>query len=422
MEVIETFGEVVDKLSSQKPDQARKLLRTGWAFEKIKCSMVPEKQLKKADRYLTRLMMDTMLYPLEHPETSAIVSIFTPCELLQEAGLHPYNVEGFSSYLSGSCAEREFLQQAENTGISETLCSYHKTFIGAAKEGVLPKPKCIVYTNLACDANLLTFRYLSDLYQVPTFAIDVPLKQNDANVAYVAEQLKDLKNFLETVTGKTLEEDALMQRVARSKRTLGKYDQSQRARQDKYIPTDLKTPMFGGVTNNLLLGTKEQEHYMDLLLKDIESAAPATGIRLYWMHTIPFWSESARRELAFNPEAQIVGEELAAAYDTDFDPKEPYTAMAHRLVYHALNGSVNRRIQNGIDRAKEVHADGAVWFAHWGCKHTLGAAQLAKKKFEDAGIPMLILDGDGCDRSHGGEGQTATRLGAFLEMLKGDRL
>ena len=32
--------------------------------------------------------------------------------------------------------------------------------------------------------------------------------------------------------------------------------------------------------------------------------------------------------------------------------------------------------------------------------------------------PLLILDGDGCDRSHGGEGQTATRLGAFLEMLK----
>ena len=59
------------------------------------------------------------------------------------------------------------------------------------------------------------------------------------------------------------------------------------------------------------------------------------------------------------------------------------------------------------------------WFGHWGCKHTLGAAQLAKKKFEEAGLPLLILDGDGCDRSHGGEGQTSTRLGAFLEMLGG---
>ena len=42
------------------------------------------------------------------------------------------------------------------------------------------------------------------------------------------------------------------------------------------------------------------------------------------------------------------------------------------------------------------------------------------KEFEEAGIPLLILDGDGCDRSHGGEGQTATRLEAFLEMLGGE--
>ena len=69
---------------------------------------------------------------------------------------------------------------------------------------------------------------------------------------------------------------------------------------------------------------------------------------------------------------------------------------------------------------QDIHrSDGAVWFGHWGCKHTLGAAQLAKKKFEEAGLPLLILDGDGCDRSHGGEGQTSTRLGAFLEMLGG---
>ena len=53
--------------------------------------------------------------------------------------------------------------------------------------------------------------------------------------------------------------------------------------------------------------------------------------------------------------------------------------------------------------------DGAVWFGHWGCKHTLGAAQLAKKKFEEAGLPLLILDGDGCDRSHGGEGDVYKR-------------
>ena len=119
-------------------------------------------------------------------------------------------------------------------------------------------------------------------------------------------------------------------------------------------------------------------------------------------------------------EAQIVGCELAETCEPDFGPAHPYEAMARRMVYHSLNGSASRRIENGIRNAKRAGADGVVWFGHWGCKHTLGAAQLAKKKFEAAGIPLLILDGDGCDRSHGGEGQTATRLEAFLEMLGGE--
>ena len=44
---------------------------------------------------------------------------------------------------------------------------------------------------------------------------------------------------------------------------------------------------------------------------------------------------------------------------------------------------------------------------------------LRKRNSRKSGLPLLILDGDGCDRSHGGEGQTSTRLGAFLEMLGG---
>ena len=189
MQVVETFGRTVEAWSNQNPQRARTLLRTGWEAQNLKNRFSPDKRLQPADRKLARIMMDAMLAPLQDPEHSAMVSVFTPCEMLQEVGLNPYNVEAFSCYLSGSQAERGFLQQAENTGISETLCSYHKTFLGAAQKGVLPKPKCIVYTNLTCDANLLTFRTLSQLYHVQPFAIDVPMQQNEDNVEYVAAQL-----------------------------------------------------------------------------------------------------------------------------------------------------------------------------------------------------------------------------------------
>ena len=423
MEVEEIFGQLIDKYTPENPKKARWLLRKGWEAMELKMRLFPQRRLLPADCYLARLMMKTMIRPLKDPQDSVIVSIFTPCEILHEFGLHPYNVEALSCYLSASHAERSCLQQAENEGISETLCSYHKTFLGAAKRGLLPKPKCIVYTNLACDANLLTFRRLAEFYQVPSFAIDVPLQQNEENVAYVADQLRQLTGFLEKITGKKLAEDRLKQRIAMSQEILENIASYQKKRADRYVPADLVTPLYGGITNNILLGTPEELKYSRMLLEDLKQAPEARGKRIYWMHTIPFWSDAVKKELYLNEKTQIVGCELGQTFDLEgrsFDSERPYEAMAERLVYHCLNGGISRRIEAGIRHAKAAGADGTVWFGHWGCKHTLGGARLAKKKFEEAGIPLLILDGDGCDRSHGGEGQTATRLGAFLEMLEGE--
>ncbi len=419
MQITEVFGNYVERFSQTNPERARWLLKTGWKAQDLRFLLLPDKRLFPADRYMAVLMMNTMRKPLQSPDKSAIVSVFTPCELLQEAGLSPYNVESFSAYLTASHAEEGCLQQTENRGISSTLCSYHRTFIGAAEKGLLPKPKCIVYTNLVCDANLVTFRHLAEWYRVPSFAIDVPMQQNEENIAYVADQLRQLARFLEKETGTAISEDSLRERLKVSRRTLENYSTFQKLRANCYVPSDLVTPLYAGMTLNILLGTKEVEKYTQQLLEDIKTASGAKGKRIYWMHTIPFWSDAVRKELSLNEGAQIVGCELAQTCDPDFDPSKPYEAMARRMVYHGLNGSLTRRIERGIRHAKEVNADGVVWFGHWGCKHTLGGSQLAKKKFEEQGLPLLILDGDGCDRSHGGEGQTATRLGAFLEMLGG---
>ena len=97
-----------------------------------------------------------------------------------------------------------------------------------------------------------------------------------------------------------------------------------------------------------------------------------------WMHTIPFWSDAVKEALLLNDSAQIVGCELSQVADLSVHSEDPYEEMAMRLVYHALNGPISRRIEAGIHHAKQAGADGAVWFNHWVANIPLAVQELPK--------------------------------------------
>lgn len=423
MKVIAAFGSGIEKRYKESPEKARRFMIKGWHVLKFKFRHFPHKEFLSAEGYLAEMMMDNMIKCAENPEKSAAVSIFTPCDLLHEAGLYTYSAEGLSCFLSGSGIEEMCIKYAENNRVSETLCSYHKTFIGAVECGLVPLPEYIVYTSLICDANMVTFKMLSEKYSIPSFFIDVPMEQSEESVQYVAGQLRKLKVFLEEHTGKTISEENLKKRIEKSASSVDKLKELKRLRKDRYIPMDVLSPMYWALNNNLLSGTDEQKTYLELAVNDAKNAENKKGTHLYFMHTVPFWSTSLQNLVQLKEGAQIVGCDLGDCLDFDFLRDDPYESMAVRMVYNTFNGNVFRRIEAGVKHAKETGADGVVWFCHWGCKRTLGSANLAKKIFEENGLPLLILDGDGCDKRHGGEGQTATRLGAFIEMLekRGDK-
>ena len=89
-----------------------------------------------------------------------------------------------------------------------------------------------------------------------------------------------------------------------------------------------------------------------------------------------------------------------------------------RCVEWKLRGSGEVALSGrALELCRMQQIDGVVYFCQWGCKQTMGAAQLFKSALEAEGYPVLLLDGDGCDRANTMDGQTATRLDAFLEML-----
>lgn len=416
--LIEKYGRWVDAVSGNNPKEARRLLLAAYHAKNLQLKVAPGKYMNKAAKCAAILTMDAMITPLAHPERSAMVSLFTPCEMLHVLGLTPYSAEGFSCYISGTMAEGRFIQKAEEEGIPETFCSYHKIFIGAAESGVMPKPRFILNTTLACDANMLTFKRMAEFYGVPQFVVDVPYEKDEAAVKYVTDQLRDMAKFIEKHTGRNIDENRLRTAVARGQRTMDNYERYMTMSADKLILGDLTGELYAGFGMHILLGTERMEEYSVKALEVAKNAPPSKGARILWMHTNPFWVDPLREALNFREDVQVVSSEMIFEGLTKQDPEKPYESMARRLIYSSFNGPVSDRIERGIRAAKQVKADGVVYFCHWGCKHTLGGAQLAKKKFEEAGYPTLILDGDGADHSHGGEGQMGTRIDAFIEMLE----
>ena len=402
----------------KRPKTARKLLTAAYRAKRLQLRHFPDKRLTPARNWMALQSMDAILAPLLHPERSALVSIFMPCELLQAFGFHPMFAEAMSCYINGASAEKGFVEYAESRGIAETYCSYHKILLGGILSGVFPAPAFTVNTSLVCDANNLTFRMAAEHYGIPQYYVDVPYDCSEESIVYVADQLREFAGFLEELSGERLKPEKLKEAVACSGRTMKLLQKAQSLKRGRFLNNDLTSELYEVFGTHVLLGTPQIEKYAELLCRDLEQSGPAEGVRLLWMHTIPYYQEALRELLNFSPRCQVVSCDMNYDAGYGMDPEKPFESMAGRLVTDSFNGSSDRRIARSLAMCREQEIDGVVYFCHWGCKQTLAAARNVRDAMESGGYPVLILDGDGCDRSNSGNGQMATRVQAFVEMLE----
>ena len=414
---IETFGNYVDRQVPVRPGYAGWLLLNSYRAFGLKLKYSPEKRLPPSKQFLATVAMESMVKPLAHPERQILTSIMTPCELFQAFDLYPMCAEQFSTYAGGAKAEHGLIEAAENAGIAETFCSYHKAVTGAVLSGVMKKPLAIVNSSLACDANNLTFRTAAKVLGAPQFYIDVPYRPDEEAVLYVAEQLKELAGFLEELTGKKLNEDRLSEHLKYSAETIQILQEILPLRREKFLPAELTAELYEVLMVHNALGQKQTLEYARRLKEDYLAAPEGEGIRLLWMHSNPYHQKAVKDIFNYSPQYRICLTEMCYDPLVEMDISDPWKAMATRLVYNSYNGPVDRRISKALRMAEAIGANGIILFCHWGCKETCGASAVIRDTLEKKGFPVLILNGDGVDRRNSSDGQVVTRIQAFLEML-----
>jgi benzoyl-CoA reductase/2-hydroxyglutaryl-CoA dehydratase subunit BcrC/BadD/HgdB len=422
VDVVQTFGDIVSSQAADHPARAEKILYAGWRAQLLKLTLAPDKRLPPSYQYAAQVAMAKITRALSHPEHAAAMSLFTPYEPLQVAGIVPFSVEQMSCFIGGSKAERTFLDFAGDAGFSDTMCSYHRTFLGAGACNMMPKPLFTVYTTLACDGNLITFPYIQKHFDIPGFCIDVPFDRSKDAIQDVAEQLRQMVAFVEDCTHQRITDEALQETVARGWRSALSYRHAIQSSAGKRLSSDMTDIMYAFLLNHVLMGSPETEKFCRMFDEDMQKAPYSNGLRLVWVHTMPFSQEPLIERINFNDDAFVTACDLADdPMFIDIDPGKPYDAMARRLVNCCMNGPTKHRVARVIGLARDTEADGVVVFNHWGCKATLGASRMIKDGVEEAGYPCLLLDGDGVDTANRSDGQTSTRFDAFLEQLRGHR-
>jgi len=418
-QMVKKFGQIVGSSIEKHPKRAQNLLRFGYAYSGMQMKYFPGKHLLPHQVYASVVCNRLIRYPLSNPESSAVVNMFFPCELLHAAGIKPYTVEGLSGYLNGACCERFFIDYIENAGMPKTLCSYHKALLGAAFSKVLPKPKFVMFTTMACDANIITFRALADFWRIPLFTVDVPNSIDEESINYVEDQLKQAVSFVEENTNRKFDCEKLKEVIRSENRSMKLYKAFLKKLSVKYIPNDLTSEMYKLLLTHILNGTGESEKYFEMLLDDAEKAEETNNsIRILWCHSIPNWQESIKEVFNNSRKYQLLCSDLNFDAITELDENRPLRSLAVKLLNNHMRGPADRRAGRILDMARYLNADGVIYFNHWGCKKTLGGAGITKKILEESGIPVLVLDGDGCDRDNINDGQMKTRLQAFLEILE----
>lgn len=418
MGFIETYGNFIKKTTPNNPELALNMIKLGLFYEQNRLEKFPNRKIPKAYQKLNLIAVKSLYDALKSPKRSVWANIFSPVELLQCFDLNPLSIECFSSFMSGFHIEDMCIDAAEKSGIAETLCSYHKAFIGAGEAGILPSPLSALTTSTICDGNINTFRYLSKAYDVPLFILDIPYEYTSDSAHYVVTQLQELIKMLEDLTHQTFNLEQLKMILERENRSKAYYKTFIKEHVGRYYPSNMALQLFMLFASHLSIGTQDTLDFYKLLSEDIKKYPKTDALNVFWVHLMPYQHEVLGSYFNFNPHFQIQCYDLNLDYMEPLDIEAPVEALAKKMILNLYNGSFERKVEFVTKLSKELEVDAAINFCHWGCKQSAGAVNLLKTSLSQNHIPTLILDGDALDHRNSHDGQIKTRLEAFLEMVE----
>ncbi|MFQ5898469.1 MAG: 2-hydroxyacyl-CoA dehydratase subunit D [Candidatus Methylomirabilia bacterium] len=387
---------------------------------------------KSAEMYydLMRRYWGNILDAKARGEFVAGHSVLVPPEIFHAMGLVPYHLESVLTASMILLREQEpFLAAAKTFGLTPEVCSVHRAIAAAFTQGWAPAPDVVIWNNEVCDNTAKSNELVRERCRIPGFYFDCPYRSTPRSVQYVAAKLEELVGFLEELTGRSMDRERLAESLEISQRMVAVNEDINTLR--KAIPA----PGHNRLGSQLLyigfywMGTPQglsfYETVRDELRETVEKgSAPPERYRLLSLFLPLSYSWRLLDWMEREHGARLVGETYCCHWgEMEWDLSAPFLTLARRLYAHPVCRSMHGPADGGVltdavEDARAYRVDGAIYWAHIGCRQSCATIKLAKDALrEKAEIPTLTLEMDSNDPSFVSEEEMQAKLEEFFEIL-----
>jgi len=399
---------------------------------------VKTKSMEKLGEIMMGYYMEAKAPPEERNNKKiAWITSGGPVEPLIAMDMIPVYPENHAAMVGASKMGGDLCARAEEMGYAGDLCSYARSDIACATInggpiGGLPAPDILVCCNNICGTVMKWYEVQARYYNVPLFIFDTPMCHTEFSKEakqYVTTQFMDYIAMLETVCGKKMDMDTLLEVGARSL-------EAQMLWQDILDTTTARpSPMsaFDAFFFLALIVTLRGQQvivdfYKDLLEEMKAKAAAGIGVvkdekyRLLW-DNLPIWYKMRWLSKKFAAKgACLVADTYTSAWCSSLkyikeDDLLSSLAEAYTRIY--LNIGVDQMADTVIEMIHKYEVDGLVIHSNRSCKpYSFGQYDIEKIVKAKTGIPTLMIEADMVDERHFADGPIDTRIDVFMEILE----
>ena len=361
----------------------------------------------------------------------ALHTVFLPAEVLRALDIVPMHAETttwMTAIFTGESSE--VLAAAAGMGMATEICSAHRGLAGAYKNGSLPRPDAVLWSSLMCDNTAKSGEVLMDINQCPGFFLDHPFRPDEMELNYLVGELESMIKFLEEQSGNRMNWQLLSSLVAEIDKQMELSRQICDLR--KNIPSPFPPQRFFELlmVHYLFAGQPEATVYLETLLQEMEEKARnGTGVveherfRLMSLLVPPLHLLGFLSRMPQQYGAVSVVEPLFSLWaDGRLDSDKPMESVAARLFMYpemCMFGPLDDRVLKSTAKtAVDFKVDGAICYAHIGCRQAGGVIKVLKDLLNEVDVPVLTVDCDILDSTVASEEEIKSKMEQFFELLE----